>query len=137
MNYAEISKETFAHLYKSRASLKKSPLDQSIILLVELRISQINGCAYCCDIHLEEAKNFGIIQEKLDLLPTWQQATETFTIKERLALRWCEAITRLEKDIAEAKKRLPQHFSDREIVDLSATTAIMNALNRIAISLGT
>jgi AhpD family alkylhydroperoxidase len=134
MNYAEISKETISHLHRSYASLKSSPLNQLLRVLIELRVSQINGCTYCCGIHLEEARKLNIPQEKLDLLPAWQGAI-CFSEAERAALEWCEAVTGLEKHFEAGREKLLPYFNEREIVDLTACIAIMNALNRLAISL--
>src|SRR5579872_556606 len=94
MNYAEISKDTIDFLYKSRASLSKSPLNPTIRILAELRVSQINGCAYCCHLHTEEARKLGVPQEKLDILPAWNNST-SFTDEERLILQWVESVTYL------------------------------------------
>lgn len=65
MDYEKISKETISLLYKSYASLRNSPLEATIKMLVELRVSQINGCAYCCKLHSDEARNIGIEQGNL------------------------------------------------------------------------
>ena len=134
MNYAEISKETISYLYKSHASLKNSPLDPVIRALVELRTSQINGCAYCCKIHSEEARSLNIPQNKLDVLPAWH-GTNLFTEKEIAALQFCEDLTYQYKKSVKSKELLTKYFSEREIVDLAACIALMNALNRIATSL--
>lgn len=134
MNYAQISKETIDSLYQSYQSLKNSPLDASIRVLVELRVSQINGCAYCCSLHMKEARKAGIPQEKLDVLPGWSNST-VFNEKEQAALLWCESVTYLENDAKELKELMASHFSEREIVDLTASVAIMNALTRLAITL--
>lgn len=131
---AEISKETISYLHKSYTSLKNSPLNQSLRVVVELRVSQLNGCAYCCGIHIEEARKLGIPQEKLDLLHIWHEA-KCFTNKERAAFDWCESITCFEKYFENTKERLFTYFNEREIVDLTACISIMNALNRLAISL--
>ncbi len=134
MNYAEISKETISFLYQSRASLNKSTLSPTIRILAELRVSQINGCAYCCRLHTDEARKLGIQQEKLDLLPAWHNST-AFTSEEKIVLQWAEAITDLNQDLSKIREQLTQIYSEREIVDLTACIAIMNALNRIVISL--
>lgn len=135
MDYAAISKEVILPLYKSHTSLRDSPLDLSVILLVELRTSQINGCAYCCGLHTEEARKLGIIQEKLDKLVAWRTAHKLFSNKERAALAWCDALTIMKMDCEKEKELLFQYYSEREIVDLTACIALMNALNRIAIHL--
>ncbi len=136
MNYAEISKETISYLYKSHTSLKDSPLDQSLRVLVELRTSQINSCAYCCSLHTNEARKLNISQEKLDILPAWR-TSNIFSDKEIAALQLCEDLTVMErnKNYVKSRELLMMLFSDRELVDLTACISIMNALNRIAVSL--
>jgi AhpD family alkylhydroperoxidase len=134
MKYAEISKETISLLEKCSASLNNSPLSQLIRVLVELRISQMNGCAYCCRLHSEEARKLKISQEKLDLLPGWHMSS-LFTNEERAALQWCESVTRLDKHQEKIREQLAQYYTERQIVDLTCCIAIMNAWNRIVISL--
>lgn len=133
MNYAEISKETISLLYKGYNSLKNSPLEPSIRVLIELRVSQINGCEYCCKIHSDEAKKIGIPEEKRDHLVVWN-VTDVFTEREKLALRWAEELTYL-KVTQETKKLLKTEFSEREIVDITTCASLMNGLNRLAMSL--
>lgn len=134
MNYAEISKETISFLEQCSASLNHSPLNQSVRVLVELRVSQINGCAYCCGLHSEEARKLNIAQEKLDTLPAWYES-KFFTGEERMALQWCESVTRLDKDLEKIREQLFRYYTEKQIVDLTCCIAIMNAWNRIAISL--
>ncbi len=134
MDYLDISKATIGSLYKSYNSLNDSPLGPEIRKLVELRTSQINGCAYCCKLHTEEARQANITQEKLDMLPAWEDAT-IFSDRERAVLKWCEQVTRSQASSNEVQKLLEGHLSEREIVDLTACIAIMNALNRLAMTL--
>lgn len=135
MKYAEISKETIQLLYQSRSSLNQSPLSATMRVLTELRVSQINECVYCCTLHTHEARKLGISQDKLDLLPVWHTSI-IFTPEERLVLGWTEALTHLNVSvIQELREQLKAHFSERELVDLTACVSIMNAINRIAISL--
>jgi AhpD family alkylhydroperoxidase len=135
MNYAQISQETIGHLYKCHGSLKESELDQKLRVLVELRVSQLNGCALCCGLHSDEARKLGVEQVKLDKLPGWALA-HVFSDSERLALEWCDALTLMKGELREIRTRLEAVFSDRELVDLTAAISLMNALNRIAITLG-
>jgi AhpD family alkylhydroperoxidase len=134
MNYAAISKETFDLLYKSRASLNHSPLSPTIRVLAELRVSQINGCSYCCRLHTDEALKICVQQEKLDNLPVWHNST-SFTEEEKAALQWVESVTSLDEALGKARVHLLSFYSERECVDLTACIGIMNALNRIVISL--
>ena len=71
MNYAEISKYTISCIYKSYESLDESPLDKALRALIELRVSQINGCSYCCNLHIADARKNNVSQKKLDLLPIY------------------------------------------------------------------
>ena len=121
-------------LYQSRASLNSSPLNAVIRVLAELRVSQINGCAYCCRLHTAEARKLGVQNEKLDNLPTWRSSA-SFTTEEEIVLQWIESVTNLDKDLEKNKEHLSKIYSERQVVDLTACVAIMNALNRIVISL--
>ena len=103
-------------------------------VLAELRVSQINGCADCCRLHTEEARKLGISQEKLDILPAWHSAS-SFTEEEQVVLQWVESVTHLNEGLEEAKENLLKIYTERQIVDLTACIGIMNALNRIVISL--
>lgn len=93
--------------------------------LIELRVSQINGCLYCCNLHLIDARKNNVSQETLDLLPIWFSSKEALSEKEVIALRWCEAITlgSFEK-VDEMKDELLQRFSEREIVDITSCISI-------------
>ncbi len=134
MDYAQISKETISFLHKSYNSLKNSPLNQQLIVLVDLRVSQINGCTYCCQVHSEEAKKLQIPPEKLNTLTTWQ-TSDAFSKEEKIALHWVEALTHLDHDLDTLKEELIKSYTEREVVDLTASISLMNALNRLAISL--
>jgi AhpD family alkylhydroperoxidase len=134
MNYEEISKEAVKFLHQSHGSLNASPLNASIRALVELRVSQINGCPYCCKLHSDEARKLSIPQEKLDLLPAWRHST-LFTSEEKTVLQWTEAITHLDQDLSPIKQQLSQIYSERQIVDLTICIGLMNTYNRLEISL--
>lgn len=136
MNYAELSKETISFLEQCSTSLNDSPLNQLVRVLVELRVSQMNGCAYCCGLHSEEARKLNIAQGKLDTLPAWYMS-QFFTSEERAALQWCESVTRLDNDLEKTREQLFLYYTEKQIVDLTCCIAIMNAWNRIAVSLET
>ena len=134
MDYQKISEKTVKLIYSAHASLSESPLSSEIRFLVELRTSQINGCAYCCNVHSKEARKAGIEQNKLDELPAWQES-QLFDNKEKVALIWCEAVTTNAHDSKIIKNQLTELFSDREIVDLTLAISLMNTLNRMAVNL--
>lgn len=134
MNYLAISKETIGTLYQSYNSLKKSPLDQTLAALVEILISYINGCEYCIQYHTSDAKKLGIDDAKIDAVLHWEKS-DRFTDREKLAFKWATAVTTLQDKAGLDRSILQDTFSEREIVDLTACISLMNALNRIAMTL--
>ncbi len=132
MDYYQISKETVGLIYQAYESLKHSPLDQTLRILVELCVSHTNGCAYCIQIHTREAQEHGIAQEKIDGLPYWQ-STDQYSEAERAAFEWCELVT--EVDHKANYSKLSPYFTEREIVELTTTISLINTLNRLAIFL--
>ncbi|MDN3692202.1 carboxymuconolactone decarboxylase family protein [Chryseobacterium tructae] len=134
MNYKEIAKETIGHLYKAHSSIRKSGIDEKLIALAELRVSQINGCAYCCSYHAKELLNFGIEQDIINRLPGWRH-TQVFDVKQKLVLSWTEAVTYNNNDSQEIKEKLLQHFTEREFVELTASITLMSTLNKLRIHL--
>ena len=109
-------------------------LEHSLIHLVKLRASQINGCAFCQHMHANEARKDGEQQHRLDVLPAWREVA-IFSARERAALAWTEALTQLStqgvSDTCFTEVR--EHFNETEIVNLSAAIATINAWNRIAV----
>ena len=136
MDYNKISKEaTIGYLYKSHGSIRQSETDNKLIALAELRVSQINGCAFCCKFHANELREFGFEQSIIDQLPGWRLSSG-FDTRQKLVLQWAEAITLMQKDLHLCRTELETHFSEKEIVDLTASISLMNALNRLRITLG-
>jgi len=111
-----------------------SELEHSLIHLVKLRASQINGCAFCQHMHANEARKDGEQQHRLDVLPAWREVA-IFSARERAALAWTEALTRLaDQSVSDACfTEVAAQFSEKEIVNLSAAIATINAWNRIAV----
>ena len=105
--------------------------------LVKIRVSQINGCAYCLDMHIPEARHAGVSQQKLDVLAAWRESP-AFDARERAALGWAEALTRIEATGAPDAdyEALASHFDARERVELTLTVTTINAWNRFAIGFG-
>lgn len=114
-----------------------SNFDPILSELVKLRASQINGCANCLNLHAIEARALGEAQQRIDLLPAWREAP-CYTDRERAALGWTEALTRLSEgsDHASAYENLWAHFSEEEQVKLTTTINIINGWNRIAVGFG-
>jgi AhpD family alkylhydroperoxidase len=127
--------------YQAQAAVKNStagsPLGKPLMSLMDLRVSQINGCAFCVDMHTRELRHHGEGWQRINSLSTWRE-TPLYSARERAALAWAEALTRLPDGHADhdaAFDGLRAHFSDAEIVDLSWTIAQINAWNRMAVGM--
>ncbi|MDP1962848.1 MAG: carboxymuconolactone decarboxylase family protein [Reyranella sp.] len=110
----------------------ESGLDKEIVELAKLRVSQINNCAFCLQIHLNVSRKLGIAQEKLDLVAAWHEAG-IFSERECAALAWAEALTHLAGcSVSDAVyDAVRKHFSESELVFLSTAIATINAWNRL------
>lgn len=109
-------------------------LDKSLQELVKIRVSQINGCAFCLQMHLDVARHLKIDEVKLNLVAVWREAP-VFSAKERAALGWAEALTLLPQGGApdEVYEEARAAFSEQELLDLSVTIASINAWNRFGV----
>ena len=117
------------------ASVQASGLEPSLIELVKIRASQINGCAYCLAMHTRDARKIGETDERMHLLAAWREAP-VYSARERAALAWVEAITLVTQGHVpdEAFEAVRKQFSEKEIVDLTIAAAAINTWNRIAIA---
>jgi uncharacterized peroxidase-related enzyme len=130
-----------AQQYKSLQAVSvasaHSSIGRQLVELVQTRVSQINGCAYCLDMHARELRKGGESWKRLNVLSAWRETT-FFTPKEQAALAWAESLTRLPDGHADRDAEfaaLQAHFSDQEIVELTWAIAAINAWNRMAISM--
>jgi AhpD family alkylhydroperoxidase len=116
--------------------IMQSGLEDVLVELVYLRISQINGCAYCLDMHTRDLSKKGVSVQKLALVQAWQEAGELFSERERAALAWAESVTRVADTHVpdDAFEAAASVFSDKELADLTIAIGLMNAFNRLAIS---
>ena len=110
-------------------------LESSLLELVKTRASQINGCAYCLDMHTKDARAHGETEQRLYALPAWAE-TPFFTDRERAALAWTEAVTLVSEthvpdDVYELAR---QHFNEKELVDLTLAVVAINGWNRLSIA---
>ncbi len=113
-------------------------LEESLIHLIKLRASQVNGCAYCIDMHWKDLKSIGENDQRLYSLDAWEE-TPFYSERERAALAWTDAVTRITESHVpdELYQRVRQHFSEKELVDLTLAVATINAWNRLSISMRT
>lgn len=111
-------------------------LPAQLIHLVFLRVSQINGCAHCIDLHTRDLIKEGMSVDKIVLVPVWHEAAYLFSEQERAALAWAEEVTRISETHAsdEAYAAASAVFGPKDLVDLTITIAAMNAFNRMGIS---
>ena len=133
LDYAALNTAAIASMAK--ASDKMPSIDSKLRAVIELRVSQINGCAYCVDLHTIEARKAGEPAQRLDCLTVWREVP-FFDAAEKAALAWAEAVTTISDNGAPEPlyAALSGHFTEHQIVDLTLIVAQMNAWNRLAIS---
>jgi AhpD family alkylhydroperoxidase len=114
----------------------QSGLDDVLVELVYLRVSQINGCAYCLDMHTRDLIKHGVTPAKLALVQAWHEAGTLFSEREKAALAWAESVTRVaDTHVPDDEfERAAAVFSEKELADLTVAIGLMNAFNRLAIS---
>ena len=112
-------------------------LDPALVHLVEIRASQINGCANCINMHTQSAREHGETEQRIYLLSAWREAP-CYTERERAALAWTDALTRIAegRSLDEPRETLRKHFSQEEQVKLTLMINIINGWNRIAVGFG-
>ncbi len=132
LNAFQVAPGAIEAMLKTQAYVNACGLEHSLLELVKMRASQINGCAYCLHMHAADARKAGESEARLYLLDAWHES-ELYTPRERAALSWTEALTRLSQgapsDTAFAELRA--HFSEKECVDLSLAIGAINSWNRI------
>ncbi len=136
LDYAEQAPGGMKALHGVSAYVAQCGLPKSLIDLVYLRASQINGCAYCIDLHTRDLLQGGASIEKLALAPAWREAGALLTDREKAALDWTESVTLVaETGVPDAAfSASAAHFSEKELADLTIAIALMNAYNRIAVA---
>lgn len=134
IDFYRASPDAIRALTALEGAIGKLGLDPALLDLVKLRASQINGCAFCVDLHASDLRKRGETDRRLAALPVWRE-TPFFTDRERAALAWTEALTLLAQTHApDADYALVrEHFSERECVDLSLAIGVINTWNRLAV----
>src|ERR1700757_1835341 len=135
MNFMQAAPDTVKALMALEAQVQGSGLEQSLIELVKTRASQINGCAFCINMHTQDARKHGETEQRLYLLNAWLESP-VYSDRERAALAWTEAVTLISETHApdDVYAELRGQFSEEEVVKLTVAIAAINAWNRIAIS---
>jgi AhpD family alkylhydroperoxidase len=124
--------KTLKPLFDMSTHLKDSPIGLELITLVDIRVSQINKCAYCLDMHWKEAREQGQTEQRLYGLSAWEEAPY-YTDRERAALKFAEAVTAA-KVPDEVYKQVSSYFNDVELIDLTHAITLINTWNRINLS---
>lgn len=136
IDYTKASPESYKAFKAVHSALLKASLPKALIDLVYLRVSQINGCAYCIDMHSRDLLKSGLEVEKLVLIPVWHDAGNIFSTRERAALAWAETVTLVsETGVPDsAYESVTAEFNDTELSDLTYAIGLMNAFNRFGVS---
>jgi len=135
MDYSAVAPGAMRAMYGLEKYIKECGLERSLVELVKLRASQINGCAYCIDMHNKDARAQGETEQRLYGLVAWKEAPY-YTERERAALAWTEAVTLIaDTHVPDAVyEEVRQHFSEQELANLTLVLVAINGWNRFAIS---
>src|SRR5690625_1708297 len=134
LNYTKASPEGFKALRALQEQVENSGLEHPLLELVKMRASQINGCAFCLDMHSKDAREAGETEQRLYGLDAWHESG-FYSERERAALAWTEALTRIADTHApdEVYAQVAKQFNEKEIADLSLAIVAINGWNRLAI----
>jgi AhpD family alkylhydroperoxidase len=135
IDYRKFAQGALNPMFALEKYIAESGLEPKLVHLVKMRASQINGCAYCLDMHSIDARAAGETEQRLYTLDAWRE-TPFFTDRERAALAWTEAVTLIAQTHApdDVYADLQKHFTEKEIVDLTFVVGTINLWNRLAIS---
>jgi AhpD family alkylhydroperoxidase len=136
LNYREASPSAFTAMLALETAVRKTGLDPVLLDLVKLRASQINGCAYCIDLHANDAKKKGENDRRLHLLPVWREVSHFFTPREQAALAWTESLTLISETHVpdDVYARASKEFSEAELTNLTLAVVAINGWNRFSIT---
>ncbi|MCC7306392.1 MAG: carboxymuconolactone decarboxylase family protein [Acidobacteria bacterium] len=138
LDYKNASPEAFNALIHTEIQIHKSGLENSLLELVKTLASQINGCAWCLDMHTKDARAQGETEQRLYLIPVWREAP-CYTARERAALAWTEAVTCIAtQDVSdEVYEEAREHFDEKALVDLTLAIVAINGWNRMNVAFRT
>ncbi len=134
IKYAQVAPGAYRAMHALEAYVEQCGLEPSLLDLVKVRASQLNGCAYCIDMHTKDARARGEKEDRLYALDAWRE-TPFYTERERAALTWTEAVTlvaesHVPEDVYRAAR---EHFTDKELVDLTLAIVAINGWNRLGV----
>ena len=138
MNAMEVAPQAYHAMYALESYIRQSGLEHGLIHLVKLRVSYMNGCAYCVDMHSKDARALGETEQRIYSVPVWRE-TPFYTPRERAAFAWAEVVTSLgphgvtDEDYEAVRKE----FDEAQLVQLTMVIVTINGWNRLSIALGT
>lgn len=135
LDYAKVAPEALKAMHGLEKYVHDGLIESSVLELVKIRASQINGCAFCIDMHTKDARASGETEQRLYALNAWRE-TPFFTQRERAALAWTEAVTQVADGHVpdEVYEFAQANFDERELVDLTLAVVAINGWNRLAVS---
>ena len=135
IHYMKVSQGAYHALSELEKYLHECGLEETLLNLIKLRVSQINGCAYCLDMHWKDLRAIGEQEQRLYSLDAWEESPY-YSDRERAALAWTEAVTRVSETHVpdEVYEEAKKHFSEKELADLTVAVAAINAWNRLLIA---
>ncbi len=135
INYEKVAPRAVQAMLAVEGYVRASGLEPSLLELVRLRASQMNGCAFCVDTHTKDARAGGETEQRLYAVAVWEEAP-FFTERERAGLAWAEAVTHVSlSHVPDAVyEQVREHFSEKELVDLTMAVIAINGWNRLAVS---
>jgi len=138
IDYPKVAPQAYMAMRGLEAYVRQSGLDPRLLELVKARASQINGCAYCIDMHTKDARAHGETEQRLYALAAWRE-TPFFSERERAALAWTEVVTLIADGPIEEEdyEDVRQHFDEKALVDLTLAIVAINGWNRLAIAFAT
>ena len=138
IDYPKVAPQAYMAMRGLEAYVRQSGLDPRLLELVKARASQINGCAYCIDMHTKDARAHGETEQRLYALAAWRE-TPFFSERERAALAWTEVVTLIADGPIEEEdyEDVRQHFDEKALVDLTLAIVAINGWNRLSVAFAT
>jgi AhpD family alkylhydroperoxidase len=139
LNYQKAAPDVLQSMLTLSSAVQKSSLPPELVDLVDYRVSQINGCAFCLDMHSKDLRARGEAEQRLYMMSAWRDAPHLYSARERAALAWAEAVTRLvEQDVSDAVyEQARAEFSETELAQLTLAVVAINGWNRLNIAFRT
>jgi len=138
-SYQKAAPEVFQGMLALTSVVQKSGLAPGLLDLVNQRVSQINGCAYCLDMHSKDLRARGETEQRIYMLSAWREVPDLYNARERAALAWAEAVTRLtDQEVSdEVYDQARKEFSDKELAQLTLAVVAINGWNRLNVAFRT